>query len=121
MLVTPTWTFCSGDAELTGSSGRRRITRAGSFRLAAADPSGNLVAVNSPGSIRCGYVLMSLLPGVPLDTVRDQLPAADRDRLARRDHRGAALPAATTGQGLAACELAAFVAGPRIVSVNSTL
>ena len=29
-----------------------------------------------------GYVLMSRLPGVPLDTVWDQLPAADRDRLA---------------------------------------
>jgi len=27
-------------------------------------------------------VLMSRLPGVPLDTVRDQLSAADRDRLA---------------------------------------
>ena len=29
-----------------------------------------------------GYVLMSRLPGVPLDTVWDQLPAGDRDRLA---------------------------------------
>jgi hygromycin-B 7''-O-kinase len=29
-----------------------------------------------------GYVLMSRLPGVPLDTVWDQVPAQDRDRLA---------------------------------------
>jgi hypothetical protein len=29
-----------------------------------------------------GHVLMSRLPGIPLDTVRDQLSAADRDRLA---------------------------------------
>lgn len=29
-----------------------------------------------------GYVLMSRLPGVPLDTVWDQVPAAGRDRLA---------------------------------------
>ena len=29
-----------------------------------------------------GYVLMSRLPGIPLDTVWDQVPAGDRDRLA---------------------------------------
>jgi hygromycin-B 7''-O-kinase len=29
-----------------------------------------------------GYVLMSRLPGVPLDTMWDQVPAGDRDRLA---------------------------------------
>jgi len=33
---------------------------------------------------RWGYVLMSRLPGVPLDTVWDQVPAAGRDRLSRR-------------------------------------
>jgi hygromycin-B 7''-O-kinase len=31
-----------------------------------------------------GYVLMSRLPGVPLDTAWDQVPAAGRDRLARQ-------------------------------------
>lgn len=45
-------------------------------------PGRNPVAVDSPGSIRWGYVLMSRLPGVPLDSVWDQLSAADRDRLA---------------------------------------
>ena len=36
-----------------------------------------------------GYVLMTRLPGVPLDTVWDELSAQDRDRLA--DHLGCAL------------------------------
>ena len=47
-------------------------------QLTSADQGGNPVAVESPGSIRCGYVLMSHLPGVLLDTVRDQVSAADR-------------------------------------------
>ena len=51
---------------------------------------------------------MSDVPGVPLDVVRDQLSAVDRDRLAGRDHRGAA-PADTSGdQRQVACGLAGF-------------
>jgi hygromycin-B 7''-O-kinase len=55
-----------------------------------------------------GYALMSRLPGVPLDTVWDQLSAGDRDRLAGRDHRGTAPTAATRDQGLVARGLASL-------------
>jgi hypothetical protein len=66
---------------------------------------------------------MSRLPSVPLDTVRDQLSAADRDRPAGQlgeTRRGAAPAAATGDQGLVACGLAGFRGrAARGVSANS--
>jgi hygromycin-B 7''-O-kinase len=61
---------------------------------------------------------MSRLPGIPLDTVRDQLPAADRDRLAGQlDQTIVALhqlPPPVIGDWWPA-DWPAFVAGQRAV------
>jgi hypothetical protein len=79
-------------------------------------PGRNPVAVDGPGSIRSGYVLMSRLPSVGPDTVRDRLPVWP----AGRDHRGAASVAATGDQELVTCGLASFRGrAARGVSANS--
>jgi hypothetical protein len=95
-------------------------TRARSFRRAAADPGRKSVAVDSPGSIRCGYVLISRLPGVLLDTVRDELrPQSGTGWPAGRNRRGPVPAAAIGDQELVSGGLASFRDRQRRVSVNS--
>jgi len=83
-----------------------RIARKG--RLVFADPATRLKAaeiqlpLTGPGQYGRGYVLMSRLPGIPLDTVREQLS----------DYRGAAPAAATCDQELATCGLAGLRGRP---------